>query len=116
MRHVLRTGNGFDDLFVVNYNTPNFLYRNLGNGRFEQCAESHGVADALRKIGAVAGDLDGDGDIDLYIPVFAGGVSNILLLNRGDGPRWRKTTPNRFRPAGCEGSSRPHRLLSGRYR
>ena len=79
------TGNGFDDLVVLNYNTPNFLYRNLGNGRFEECGESHGVADALPKIGAVAGDLDGDGDIDLYIPIFAGGVSNILLLNRGDG-------------------------------
>lgn len=100
------TGNGFDDLFVLNCETPNFLYRNLGNGQFLECAEKCGVGDAYGKVGAAIGDLDGDGDLDIYIPVCAFNVCNRLLLNRGDGTFVDRSTGSGADVAGkCQGSS-----------
>jgi hypothetical protein len=67
---------GLVDLFVANDSNPNFLYHNLGNGRFENVAETAGVAvngDARAQagMGADAGDYDGDGRIDLVLTSFA---------------------------------------------
>ena len=59
---------GFVDLFVANDSNPNFLYRNLGDGRFESVGLLSGVAinaeaRAQAGMGADAGDYDGDGRI-----------------------------------------------------
>jgi len=67
---------GFVDLFVANDSNPNFLYRNLGNGRFESVGLSAGVAlngeaRAQAGMGADAGDYDGDSRIDLVLTNFA---------------------------------------------
>jgi len=67
---------GFVDLFVANDSNPNFLYHNLGNGRFENVGEIAGVAvngDARAQagMGADAGDYDGDSRIDLVLTTFA---------------------------------------------
>ena len=55
---------GFVDLFVANDSNPNFLYHNLGNGRFERIGLEAGVAvngdgRAQAGMGADAGDYDG---------------------------------------------------------
>ena len=67
---------GFVDLFVANDSNPNFLYRNLGNGRFESVGLEAGVAvngdgRAQAGMGADAGDYDGDSRIDLVLTTFA---------------------------------------------
>jgi hypothetical protein len=67
---------GWVDVFVANDSNPNFLYRNLGNGRFESAGLDAGVAvngDARAQagMGADAGDYDGDSRIDLVLTTFA---------------------------------------------
>jgi hypothetical protein len=46
---------------------PNELYRNLGNGRFEEIGEAAGADDRHYGMGCAVGDYDGDGDDDLYV-------------------------------------------------
>ncbi|MBT5873948.1 MAG: CRTAC1 family protein [Candidatus Latescibacteria bacterium] len=47
---------------------PNRLYRNLGDGTFEETAEICGVSNPNgRSLGATFCDLDGDGWLDLYV-------------------------------------------------
>lgn len=67
---------GFVDLFVANDSNPNFLYHNLGNGRFESVGLLAGVAvngDARAQagMGADAGDYDGDSRMDFVLTAFA---------------------------------------------
>jgi hypothetical protein len=67
-------GDGWLDLYSVNDYGSNRLYRNRGDGRFEDIGWSHGAVDHGPGMGAAWGDADGDGDGDLY-------VSNIELRN-----------------------------------
>ena len=61
----------------------NQLYRNLGDGTFEEVAESAGVAMALDNHTAAWIDVEPDGDIDLFVPTLFG--PNVLYINQGDG-------------------------------
>ena len=58
------------------YRQPPVLYRNAGGGRLEDVTASSGDLGALRLAarGLAAGDLDGDGRIDLAIAAVSGGV------------------------------------------
>ena len=51
------------------YKTPRLVYRNLGNGRFEDVSAmaGPGVAQAYSSRGAAFGDFDNDGDIDVVV-------------------------------------------------
>jgi enediyne biosynthesis protein E4 len=67
---------GFVDLFVANDSNPNFLYRNLGIGKFESVGLVAGVgvngdARAQAGMGADAGDFDGDSHMDFVLTAFA---------------------------------------------
>lgn len=61
---------------------PNRLYRNLGDGRFEDVTESAGVGDRGYGHGCATGDYDNDGDVDLYVTNLR---ANVLYRNEGDG-------------------------------
>lgn len=63
-------GDGRPDLFVTNDRVFNFLFRNLGGGRFEEAAFAWGVAapasgDPPSAMGTDAQDFDNDGRPDL---------------------------------------------------
>ena len=86
---------GWVDLFVANDTTPNFLYRNLGDGRFESVGLASGVAlngegRAQAGMGVDSADYDGDGRLDLVVTNFAHDV-NTLYRNR-DGRQFEDVT------------------------
>jgi hypothetical protein len=57
------------------------LFRNDG-GRFADVTERSGIAVSAYGMGGTAGDVDGDGDLDLYVTSFG---PNQLFENDGDG-------------------------------
>ncbi|MBA2646235.1 MAG: VCBS repeat-containing protein, partial [Pyrinomonadaceae bacterium] len=58
------------------------LYRNRGDGTFEDVASRAGVADPGWAMGVAIGDYDNDGFDDLYVTCFG---PNRLYRNRGNG-------------------------------
>ena len=58
------------------------LYRNRGDGTFEEVAAKAGVADPGWAMGVAVADYDNDGFDDLYVTCFG---PNKLYHNRGDG-------------------------------
>lgn len=75
-------GDGDDDLWVINDRTvfPNALYRNLGNGVFEDIAEDVNCAIATEAMTATLFDPDNDGDWDQYVTNIEN-HTNFFLLN-----------------------------------
>jgi hypothetical protein len=62
---------GFTDVFVANDSEPNYLFRNRGDGTFEEAGFAAGVAypesgRPLSGMGADARDIDDDGRPDLF--------------------------------------------------
>jgi len=57
------------------------LYRNLGNGRFEDVSAAWGMTKRGRAMGVAAADYDGDGWDDIYVTNDA--TENFLLRNDG---------------------------------
>jgi hypothetical protein len=65
----------------------NRLYRNLGNGKFDDVTSRAGVRGDWYGMGAAAADFDNDGDPDLYVTGFGGNQ-----LFRNDGGRFADVT------------------------
>ena len=98
-------GDGREDLFVPG-GDGNRLYRNRGDGTYEDVAAKAGVAGQEGEaIGALAFDYDNDGWPDLYVTYLF--RPNLLYRNRGDGT---------FEEVGEEGRRRVERLLHVRRR
>ncbi|MBX2999533.1 MAG: VCBS repeat-containing protein [Caldilineaceae bacterium] len=87
---------GWLDLYVVNSHAlhevdlwqqegglpRNALFRNRGDGAFEDVSAGSGADLIMRGNGCVAGDINGNGYPDLYVTADG---PNALLLNQGDG-------------------------------
>ncbi len=73
------------------YKTPRVLFRNLGNGRFEELTDAAGpaIAEAHSSRGAAFGDFDNDGDMDILIMNVNEPPSLLRNDVRGDG-HWLK--------------------------
>lgn len=70
------------DLYIGNEDHPNQLFENDGTGRFQDVANSGGVADPSYTKGVNWGDFNGDRLPDLYVS--NGGSENRLYRNNGD--------------------------------
>lgn len=87
---------GWDDLFILNYSTPlnekenqkvkpedrSALYKNNGDGTFENVSQQAGLDLAVRGMGVATADYDNDGWDDLFITTYG---ENKLFKNMGDG-------------------------------
>ena len=60
----------------------NRLYKNRGDGHFDEVAGAAGAGDRGYGMGVAAGDYDNDGDVDLYVTNLG---ANVLLQNDGSG-------------------------------
>lgn len=77
-------GDGYDDVYFVNQLGPNALYRNKGDGTFEDRTKQAGVALGDRIcVAATFADYDNDGHQDLFVTSTRGG--NVLFRNLGNG-------------------------------
>ena len=92
-------GDGLQDIYLVNGSTLDrlrqgtpapaaALYRNLGEGRFQDVTANAGVANERWGQGVCAGDFDNDGDEDLYVTNFGAN-----RLYRNDGARFTDVAP-----------------------
>ncbi len=82
-------GDGWSDLYATTsrFGQPNALYRNRGDGTFEDVAARAGLAQLNREgegvsMGSIWADFDNDGHVDAF--VYKWGQQQ-LLRNRGDG-------------------------------
>ena len=73
---------GRDLTSTLSIGKPNRLYRNRGNGTFEDVTESSGAGDTGYGQGLACGDFNSDGFVDIYV-ANVGGPST-LLRNNGD--------------------------------
>ena len=86
-------GDGFDDLYVCQpAGLPNRLYRNRGDGTFEDITETSGVGILENTACALFADFDNDGRQDLIVVRTSG---PLLFLNEGGGKFRQK--PDAFR-------------------
>jgi hypothetical protein len=82
------------DIFTTNHLNPSKLYRNLGNGKFEDVAPQVGLDSPIDAFAATWGDFNNDGYMDVFLTGHigtalmksSGNNANYLILKlRGDG-------------------------------
>jgi hypothetical protein len=100
---------GHLDLFIVNENnTPNDMYFNDGKGGFVKNISGSVVVLSRSSMGSSWGDIDNDGDFDLFVTNagFFAEQSNYLFLNDGKGKMERVSLGPIVTSGGCSfGSS-----------
>lgn len=77
-------GDGWPDLFIPGYNAANRLYRNRGDGAFEEVAAKAGVRDLAHVAEAFLGfflDYDNDGDLDILRTTDTQWENTVLALS-----------------------------------
>lgn len=58
---------GWPDVFLTRLAAPDHLFRNRGDGTFEDVAQQTGLGECSYSNGATFGDIDNDGDLDLLV-------------------------------------------------
>jgi hypothetical protein len=77
-------GDGHVDIYATRLDGPGALFRNRGDGTFEEIAAAAGLGASLPTNGAGFADIDNDGDPDLYLTT-VGDLRFYLFVNDGAG-------------------------------
>ena len=102
------------DLFVTNFG-PNVLYRNRGDGTFENVAARAGVEAPGWNTGAAFFDADGDGNLDLYVAAYIDAtIEDVLRASRS--LDWKGAARVAVGPFGLEGARDHFFVNDGRGR
>ena len=101
---------GADDARTIRFplHQRKLLFRNLGNGRFEDVTARGGAAFQLSEVGrgAAFGDIDNDGDVDVLV-ANNNGKPRLLINNVGSRNHWIGLS------AVWSGAGRPRRDMLG---
>ena len=116
-------GDGDQDLVFVNgmdwpeqrrrRRTPRRLYRNRGDGTFEDATRGSGLDFEAQGMGVAAADIDNDGDTDLFLSALG---ADRVLRNDGKGRFTDVTAAVGHRGVGLLDQRRLPRLRQGRRR
>jgi len=71
---------GWTDLFLTRFGSSQ-IFRNLGNGKFEDVTKRSDIPKPRNPVTAVAIDFDRDGDLDIYVGCY---FPDVDLTNLGD--------------------------------
>jgi len=99
---------GDEDLYVANESSqPNNFYQNNGDGTFTKITTGPEVSDTRSTMSVSWGDIDNDGDPDLYTANSGNfvGQKNQLYKNNGDATFTEITTGEAVTDVGCSFSS-----------
>lgn len=91
---------GLPDIFVSNLGGANRLYRNNGDGTFDDVAEIAGVREPKYSFPAWFFDYDNDGRLDLFVSAYEGDVGMLCAEYFGHGDKVRAERMKVYRNAG----------------
>jgi hypothetical protein len=93
---------GLLDLYVANFGGGNRLYRNRGDGTFEDAATALGVVEPEKSFSCWFWDFDNDGRLDLFVNDYSGDLQNAVASALGR-PVASKSRPRLYRNIGAAG-------------
>ena len=75
--------NNFPDIFVSNFEAPNCLYHNNGDGTFTDVAPRLGVEKPIQSFPAWFWDYNNDGNLDLYVSAYGAEIAELATVHSG---------------------------------
>jgi hypothetical protein len=78
-------GDGRQDLLANSYDAGPFLFRNLGNGKFEDVTERAGIRSSRHAYTAEFLDYDNDGHLDLFVSTYPDAGLEVMIANKISG-------------------------------